>query len=74
MSISLNAIEEVRAEESRLLGKIEEHAKTLQRQDPRLSHAAAFAKATAALPRTYERYAELRTQMIALRMKPTLIK
>jgi len=70
----LNAIEELRAEESRLLGKIEEHAKSLQRQDPRLSRAASVAKATAAMPRVYAAYSALRDRMVAARMRPTVIR
>jgi hypothetical protein len=56
------------------LGKIDERATVLQRQDPRLSHAAAFAKATAEMPRVYAAYAELRERMKLHNMRPTIIK
>jgi hypothetical protein len=71
---SLNEIEALRAAEEKLLAKFTERAAVLQRQDPRLSHACALGRACAEMPRTYEKFSELRERMIALRMKPTLVK
>jgi hypothetical protein len=70
----LNVTEQIRAEEDRLLQKFAEHAVVLQRRDPRLSRAAAFGRAMAELPKTYQRYSELREKMIAMRLLPRLIK
>jgi len=67
-------IEQLRAEESKLLNKIEERATVLQRQDPRLSRAGAIGRATAELPRTYAAYSALRERLIQARLLPTLIR
>jgi hypothetical protein len=71
---SLNEIEALRAAEEKLLAKFAERATALQRLDPRLSRAAAFARATAEMPKTYQAYSNLREQMILARMRPTVIK
>jgi hypothetical protein len=68
-------LDELRAEESRLLDKLESRAERILREDPRIcSHAIAMAKATSQMPKTYQAYINLREKLIAARMRPTVIR
>jgi hypothetical protein len=67
-------LEDLRAEETKLLGKLESYATKLMDADPRLSHGAAFAKASIDMKRTANAYSLLRERMIVAGLRPTLIR
>ena len=72
MSFTSPNVAALQEEEKRCLNKLTSKAEFLMKDDPRLSFAAALARATEAMPNVYRSYQSVRAQLAQINVAPIL--